>query len=216
MRKTAHVERRFETDHRILDRIGALMEVGKQKPWSYPAVAEEIGEAAHSVLLAKRTFEDAGILRTTLEYPKGRSGRVSMWELTMPVAMAHEELRREHARQLERPSRKEVRRRRMDDGSASSLGHLRIPRLDESRALVADAKEYRHRVDWARQHIAEMRDAGIEIEEDAVTVRRDERLESIVLVLPVIEELERENDRLSEQAQRWQQEVMDSRVSASY
>lgn len=207
MRKTAHVERRFENEHRILDKLAKLLPVGQpQSGLSYPALAEKMGEQPHAVLLAKRTMEDAGILRIDIEYPKGKSGRVSVWELTMPVDQAHEEMRLEHQRQLERPSRKRVRQlaRR---GTAERNGHLpgvRIPLKDEAWDFVRSARTYVGRIEWARQHLADMRAMGIEVDESSVVVQRDERLENIALVLPVIDELERERDRALDQARRWQ------------
>ena len=204
MKKTAHVQRRFDTEHRILDKILNRLPVGERKPWSYPAVAEEIGEAAHAVLLAKKSLEDAGILRTTLEYPKGQSGRVSMWEITMAPAMAHDELTREHERQLNRPSMKKQRQSRQS--AVADIGELHsipTPRIEDARALVREAQEYVARIEWARNHIEEMRKQGIDIAPSAVTVRRDERLEAIAGVLPAIVELARENERLRDQVSRW-------------
>lgn len=204
MKKTAHVQRRFDTEHRILDKIGKLLPVGERRPWSYPAVAEEIGEAAHAVLLAKKTMEDAGVLRTTLEYPKGQSGRVSMWELTMPLPLAHDELTREHERQLNRPSMKAQRRSRATAGvQPGELRSMPTPRIEDARALVKEAREYVARIEWARNHIAEMRGQGIEIDMASVTVHRDEQLETIAKILPAVDELERENERLNDQVQRW-------------
>lgn len=205
MRKTAHVERRFENEHRILDKLAKLLPVGQPKSGlSYPDLAEQIGEQPHAVLQAKRTMEDAGILLTTLEYPKGQSGRVSVWQMTMPVAAAHEELTQEHMRQLARPSRKKV--RALARRGAEADGHLpgiRIPLLDEARELVRSARQYVDRIDWARTHLAEMRSMGIDVDESSVTVTRDDKLEAIAQVLPVIDDLERERDRALDQAKRW-------------
>lgn len=205
MRKTAHVIRRFETEHRILDKLAEVLPVGKPKSGlSYPEVAEQIGEQPHAVLQAKRTMEDAGILLTTLEYPKGMSGRVAVWEMRLPLKAAHEEMSREHERQLERPSRKQVRRAaRRGQGEDGVLPAVRIPLREEAQALVDSARTYVQRIEWARSHIAEMRQAGIEIDEASVTVRRDERLEAVAQVLPVIDELQRQRDRALEQAETW-------------
>ena len=205
MKKTAHVQRRFNTEHRILDKLAGFLPVGQPvSGMSYPAVAERIGEAAHAVLLAKKTMEDAGILRTVLDYPKGMSGRVSIWEMRLPLAVAHEEMSREHERQLERPSRKAQRRSNLhQDGDSAALTSLRVPRLDEAEALLKEARTYVSRLDWARQHLREMKDAGITVEEGSVTVRRDERLEHIAQVLPAVDVLAQERDRLSDQVSRW-------------
>lgn len=205
MRKTAHVQRRFDTEHRILDKLSEILPVGEPTPgMSYPAVAERIGEAAHAVLLAKNTMEDAGILRVTLDYPKGQSGRVSIWELLLPVDVAHEEMRREHERQLARPSRKAARKRNLhQEGEPAALAEIQVPRLEQSQALVREARSYLNRIEWAREHIRQMREQGIDIDPDAVTVRRDERLEHIVEVLPAIDQLEQENERLTDQVARW-------------
>lgn len=205
MRKTAHVQRRFDTEHRILDKLSKILPVGQPTPGlSYPSVAEQIGEAAHAVLLAKKTMEDANILRTTLEYPKGKSGRVSVWELTMPLEMAHKEMSREHELQLIRPSRKAVRRQRTSqDGEPETLRPVVTARPDQAEALIREARAYVSRLETAREYLREMRASGIEVRESALTFRRDERLELVAQVLPAIDELERERDRLAEQLNRF-------------
>lgn len=207
MRKTVHVTRRFENEHRILDKLAEILPVGQPKSGlSYPQVAEQIGEAPHAVLLAKRTMEDAGILRTTLEYPKGMSGRVSVWEMLLPLDLAHEEMRREHEYQLARPSRKKVRSLARVNAVDGMFPSVRIPLRDEATMLVQQVRDYVAKWEWARQHLAEMRSAGIEVDPSSITVQRDERLEHIALVLPVIDELERQRDRAQEQADRWRSE----------
>lgn len=205
MRKTAHVQRRFDTEHRILDKLAGILNTGQpQAGMSYPAVAERIGEAAHAVLLAKKTMEDAGILRTTIDYPKGQSGRVSIWELLLPLDLAHEEMRREHERQLSRPSRKAQRKSNLhQDGESAALTSIRVPRLEESEALLREARSYLSRLEWARRHLREMREAGIQVDESSITVRRDERLEHIAQVLPSVDAIIQERDRLADQVERW-------------
>lgn len=205
MRKTAHVQRRFDTDHRILDKLAKILPVGQPTPGlSYPAVAEQIGEAAHAVLLAKRTMEDANILRTTLEYPKGKSGRISVWELTMPLELAHKELDREHELQLNRPSRKAMRRQRMpQDGEPVALHPVDVGRPEDAEALVREARAYVSRLQTAREYVAKMRADGIEIREDAMSFTRDERLELIAQVLPLIDRLEQDCARLEDQLDRF-------------
>jgi hypothetical protein len=205
MRKTAHVQRRFDTEHRILDKLAKILPVGEPKSgMSYPAVAEEMGEAAHAVLLAKKTMEDAGILRTTLEYPKGQSGRVSVWELTMPVDLAHKEMSREHELQLSRPSRKAARLRRVaQPGEPAGMQDLNIPTVEESEALLREARQYMSRYDTAREYLRKMREQGIDVRDDAISFSRDERLETVARVLPAIDELVRERDRLQDQVDRW-------------
>jgi hypothetical protein len=149
-------------------------------------------------------MEDANILRTTLEYPKGKSGRVSVWEMLMPLELAHKEMIREHELQLNRPSRKEQRRRRtVQDGEPETLRPAITARPEEAEALVKEARAYVTRLDTARQYVHQMRAQGIEVRDDALTFRRDERLELIAQVLPYIETLEHERDRLVEQLDRW-------------
>ena len=85
-------------------------------------------------------------------------------------------------------------------------GHLpgvRIPLKDEAWDHVRATRAYVGRIAWARQHLADMRAMGIEVDESSVVVQRDEKLENIALVLPVIDELERERDRALDQAARW-------------
>lgn len=205
MRKTAHVQRRFDTEHRILDKLAKILPVGEPKSGvSYPSVAEEIGEAAHAVLLAKKTMEDAGILRTTIHWPKGQSGRVSTWEMLMPVDLAHKEMDREHERQLARPSRKAERQRRTSHPSEpSALQAMSVLSEDEAEALLKEARAYVARYDTARTYLREMRASGIEVREDALSFARDERLEHIAQVLPAIDALSRQRDRLQDQVDRW-------------
>lgn len=205
---TTPVRRRQDNEHRILDELAKIMPAGKPATGvSYPAIAEQIGETAYAVLTAKSTLEDAGVLRTTIANRPGR-GRVATWELAMPLDRAHEELSREHQRQLDRPSASAKRRARhtLSDGTGP-LRPVAEPKLSESDALVRAAREYRDRIIRANQQVAEMRKAGIEVDESAFTVHRDERLEAIAQVLPALDQLERERERLVDQVERWRQEA---------
>lgn len=207
---SAHVKRRQATEHRILDELGKIMPSGQPASGvSYPALAEQIGESAYAVLSAKTTFEAAGILRTEISYPAGR-GRVSTWELALPLDRAHDELTREHERQLDRPSTKAKRNaRKTQDNGTGPLRPVPEPKRAEAEGLIRAAREYRDRVERALEHIREMRQSGIEIDESAITVRRDERLESIAQVLPALDELERERERLADQVERWRREFQE-------
>lgn len=223
MRKTANVERRFKTEHRILDKLAKIMpKVGEEYPgMAYPQVAERIGEPVHAMLQAKRSFEQAGILRTRLEYPKGQSGRVSVWMMTLPLPIAHEELTKEHDRQLVRPSMKEQRQRDrsslvapsaltrliVGDEGESPFEELRRLKKDEPLALIASAREYRGRLDLVAQRVKEMRDQGIEVAEEAFRLPRDPVLETISLVVPAFDKIVGERDRLLEQSDRWAQRL---------
>ena len=222
MRKTANVERRFETEHRILDKLGERMEVGVEYPgMAYPQVAEEIGEQVHAMLSAKRSFEQAGVLRTRIDYPKGKSGRVSVWTLTLPLPIAHEELSKEHERQLVRPSVKEQRQKeraslvapasltRLITGEdpETPFEELRRLKKDEPMALIASAREYRGRVDLVAQRVKEMRAQGIEVSEEAFRLPQDPILEAISLVVPAFDRVVGERDRLQSQVDRWARRV---------
>jgi hypothetical protein len=205
MRKTAHVQRRFDTEHRILDKLSKILPVGQPiSGMSYPSLAEQIGEQAHAVLLAKKTMEDANILRTTLMYPKGKSGRVSVWELTMPPELAHKEMSKEHELQLLRPSRKAERRQRVvQTGEPEALRPVEMGRPEDGEALIRDARAYVARLLTAREYVQNMRAQGIEVRDDAVTFRRDDRMETLAQVLPYVDELTRERDRLADQLDRF-------------
>lgn len=222
MRKTANVERRFKTEHRILDKLAKKMKVGVEYPgMAYPAVAEELGEQVHAMLAAKRSLEQAGVLRTRIDYPKGQSGRVSVWTLTLPLEIAHEELTKEHERQLVRPSVKEQRNR--DRGSLvapasltrlivgeegeTPFEELRRLKKDEPMALIAAAREYRGRLDLVARRVSEMREQGIEVAEEAFRLPRDPILEAISLVVPAFDRIVGERDRLMEQGDRWARRV---------
>lgn len=218
MRMTANVRRRFSTEHKILDKLAKIMKVGEDYPgMAYPAVAEKLGVPTHSMLSAKRSFENAGILRTRIEYPKGQSGRVAVWTMLLPLQIAHEELTKEHERQLVRPSQKEERERERrhlvapfeitraiaGEEPESPFESLRRLRKDEPMALVEEARQYRGRLDLVAQRVKEMREQGIEVVEEAFRLPRDPVLEAISLVVPAFDRLVRERDRLQEQADRF-------------
>lgn len=219
MRMTANVKRRFDTEHRILDKLYGIMKVGEDREgMAYPSVAQEIGEQVHAMLAAKRSFEDAGILRTRIEYPKGQSGRMSVWTLQLPQPIAHEELDKEHERQLVRPSTKEQRAKERqaltvpssitrwiagEDTGETAWDQIRSLKRDEPLALVESARQYRGRLDLVAQRVQEMRDQGIEVVEEAFRLPRDPVLESIALVVPAFDKVVRERDRLQEQSDRW-------------
>ena len=70
--------------------------------------------------------------------------------------------------------------------------------VGESEALIAAAGEYVRRMDRARQGLEEMRALGVQIDEAAVKAQRDERLEAIASILPAVDELLRERERLTD------------------
>lgn len=219
MRKTANVERRFKNEHAILDKLAKIMKVGQEYPgMAYPQVAEQLNVPVHAMLAAKRSLEQAGVLRTHIDYPKGMSGRVSVWTLTLPLPIAHEELTKEHERQLVRPSMKEQRNRERgkliapasltrlivgEEGAETPFEELRRLKKDEPMALIASAREYRGRLDLVAQRVKEMRDQGIEVSEEAFRLPRDPILETISLVVPAFDKVVGERDRLLEQSDRW-------------
>lgn len=223
MRKTANVERRFKTEHRILDKLAKIMpKVGEEYPgMAYPQVAEKIGEQVHAMLSAKRSFEQAGILRTRIDYPKGQSGRVSVWTLTLPLPIAHEELTKEHERQLVRPSTKAQREKEraslvapaslsrliVGDEAESPFEELRRLKKDEPMALIAAAREYRGRFNLVAQRVQEMREQGIEVSEEAFRLPQDPILESISLVVPAFDRIVSERDRLLTQVDGFSRRV---------
>ena len=53
-------------------------------------------------------------------------------------------------------------------------------------------------MDRARQGLEEMRALGVQIDEAAVKAQRDERLEAIASILPAVDELLRERERLTD------------------
>lgn len=222
---SANVKRRFDMEHRILDKLAKRMPVGEdQVGMAYPQVAEDIGEPVHAVLAAKRTMEDAGILKTRIDYPKGKSGRVGIWTLMMPVDLAHEEMTREHHRQLARPSlatqRKRDRKAREtgesilryvsgDENELKPFEAIRSLRRDEAMAMIEAARQYRARIDVVENKIRELQENGIEVSPDAFSLKRDDRLETIALVVPAFDALIRERDRFEEQAGLWASRITD-------
>lgn len=107
-------------------------------------------------------------------------------------------------------------------------------RKSESGALVAAAQQYRDRHALLATKLKELREAGINVDEKAITLARDERLETIMLVLPYIEdltshdtkyeqlrtnysELERNYNAVNRELgalRRWRDEVVAARVAA--
>lgn len=81
----------------------------------------------------------------------------------------------------------------------SPFAALRALRKDESKALVAAARQYADKGKFLEAKIAELRSEGFEIAEGALSLKRDERLEQIAYTLPYIDALERENERLLSQ-----------------
>lgn len=215
---SANIQRRFDMEHRILSKLAKRMPVGvDQVGMAYPQVAADIDEPVHAVLAAKKTMEDAGILKTRIEYPKGKSGRVGVWTLAMDEALAHEEMTKEHQRQLARPSSATLRKRQKateqgesilryvsgEDNELKPFEPIRALRKDEALALVEAARQYRSRADVVESKVKELEAAGVEVAPEAFALRRDERLEHIALVVPAVDELVRERDRFEEQASRW-------------
>ena len=121
VKMTAHVKRRQTHEHRMLDELAEVMPAGVPAVgFSYPALAERLGESANAMLAAKRTFEAPGILRTRISYEPGR-GRTSTWELTMPLDRAHEGCLASISIRLEGPSRKAEQRRADDVAGAPAV-----------------------------------------------------------------------------------------------
>jgi hypothetical protein len=194
------VARRLKAEHEILDELAKLMGGEPLAGVNYPDIGKRIGRSRHAIFSAKQILSAAGILRTTVTYPPGR-GRVSTWELTLPVDRAHEELTREQERQLERPGK--GRRQGRQVVVEGPLRSLPILKLGDAQALIADARAYRDRIARAIQHLQEMRESGISIDLSAAQVSQDARLEAIAEVLPAIDALEEQRDRALDQAERW-------------
>jgi len=82
-----------------------------------------------------------------------------------------------------------------------------LRKADDAAALIAAARQYADREDKVQEHIAALaktaKDLGIEIDEAVlaagIKLPYDERLEAVGLVLPVINALEKKNERLQEQ-----------------
>lgn len=221
MKLTANVKRRFDMEHRILDKLAKFLPVGEPvEGMSYPDVAERIGEPVHAVLQAKHSLESAGVLSTWITYPKGKPGRVGTWQLQLPPDLAHEELTKEHELQLTRPSRKVERldsRRPLEitrlilgeESSENAFEQLRSLRKNEPMALVEAARQYMHRHELVQSRVQELRDAGVEVAMDALEIPRDPILEAVSLVVPAIDKIMGENSRLVEQNTRWSSRLGD-------
>jgi hypothetical protein len=77
---------------------------------------------------------------------------------------------------------------------------LRGMRKDESKALIEASRQYANKGAFLEKKIAELREEGFEVAEGALTIKRDDRLEAVALAIPYVEALERENERLLNQA----------------
>jgi hypothetical protein len=73
---------------------------------------------------------------------------------------------------------------------------LRPLRKDEARALVEAALQYSGKSKFLKEKIAELQEAGFQADETMFKFERDERLETIALVLPYIQGLLTENERV--------------------
>ena len=127
-----------QDEHRILDELAKIMPLGQPLVGAaYPALARQIGQSPYSMLTAKGSLERAGVLKATISNPPGLRGRLSTWELLLPVDQAHVALSAEHRRELaggrgaEKPVRpKATARQRADD-----------------RRLIEQARRYRDRAE---------------------------------------------------------------------
>jgi hypothetical protein len=77
---------------------------------------------------------------------------------------------------------------------------LRAMRKDESKAVIEAARQYANKGAFLEKKIAELREEGFEVAEGALSIKRDDRLEAVALAVPYVEALERENERLLNQA----------------
>lgn len=92
---------------------------------------------------------------------------------------------------------------------ASPFAVLRSLRKDESGALVEAARQYAGRMKLVETKLAELEAAGIHIDVSAVKLDKDDRLESISLVLPYINSMESTLHNLSEQNEALRKKMAD-------
>lgn len=61
----------------------------------------------------------------------------------------------------------------------------------------------RSRADLLAQRIRELEDAGIHIDQSAIRWGTDERLETVALILPAVDSLQKQNEHLTELVRQW-------------
>lgn len=81
------------------------------------------------------------------------------------------------------------------DEPESPFAEIRPLRKDEPYALVQAARQYEGTKDFIDEEVKRFAEHGIKFDPSVIGLPRDERLEAIVLVLPVIDRFEREADK---------------------
>lgn len=84
----------------------------------------------------------------------------------------------------------------------SPFSALRPLKYNESAAQIEAARQYRDRVSFIEQQLAEFRERGIKVDPRAFKIDRDARLDAITLTLPYIDSLEKQIENLTSNLKR--------------
>lgn len=250
MKITKAVQRKFDTQERILGKLYDLFPVGEeQHKASIKALSTTMEESEGPMAMSLKTFNDLNILSRRTTYP-GFQDQTTHLTLLVPIHEARELLAGWHTEIRDTPHPKPYpsggkgesrlnaggRKPKQPDLDLSlDLGQddkvalatkpasegeelvavagpekgdspwevLRPLRKDQSRALVEAARQYKNKSTFLRTKIEELRGEGFHVEESMFRFDIDERLEFVGLVLPYVDSLIAENERVS----RWIEQV---------
>jgi hypothetical protein len=219
------IANKFEAEERLLAKMYDTMEVGKTVEWmSIKKAIELFDEKEGTLASALIVFDDLGILGRNITYPDFQKQNVA-WTLLVPRKEAEKLLADWHQKVRMSPTylkfpKHEPKTRAKRNGveaevpteptrelvavagpdAPNPFTALRGMRKDESKALIEASRQYANKGAFLEKKIAELREEGFEVAEGALTIKRDDRLEAVALAIPYVEALERENERLLNQA----------------
>lgn len=210
---------RFAKEDQLIKAMYTLLPVGKEQVCSAKDLADIAGLPGGVVSRYVKNFISIGILSRRLTVTP-MQGKTAHWTLLMEESDAEALLKRDQEQRFEQAhvyKKRKPRKAKVVETTVAIVGPdaptlaeampkaVRDLRKDESGALIAATKQYVARKDTALGKLRELADTmtelGIKFDfakaAGSMHFEEDERLETVALVLPYVEQLERVNEDLA-------------------
>jgi hypothetical protein len=218
-------EKNFEKQRAFLVDLYKVLEVGKEVRTSMAQISDATGYEPNIVSYVLNVLRHKNGYAIRTEYGAYGSasglGKRSYWTLLIPYDRAERYLRewqdnnRSSTHRSRSSARKTVIERKKSevakqpvamsfgDDAPRSIDIQRFsPANKEPGALVAAAKQYSEKFPVVQKALDTLKSGGLTIDEEAffkaMNLQKDDRLETIALILPYIDQMERTITRLTE------------------
>lgn len=176
-------------------------------------LAEATGLPIRSLQSLLAVTRHLGIVEMKYEQHPSGKGRASIYKIVEPYEQAvtrlatfgYENILRYRSEEAPRvalaPDQDQGELRAVAGEDAESpFAALRPLKYNESQAQIEAARQYRDRMAFVEQQISVFTERGIKVDRRAFRLVRDRRLETLTLVLPYVESLERQVENLGKRS----------------